>query len=53
MFSTDQGGGGAYHGMPSFSSDWTTINQEKMPRQMADAARTMMIQMLSWSSGQW
>lgn len=41
-----------YHGVPRRSCDCTAMNQAKMPRQIAEPASTMMIQMLSWSSGQ-
>ena len=44
---------GLYHGIPRFISVWMAINQEKIPRQTADPDSTIMIQMLSCSSGHW
>lgn len=41
-----------YHGVPRRISDCTDISQAKMPIQIAEADKTMRIQMLSWSSGQ-
>lgn len=42
-----------YHGVPRCICDCTAMNQEKIPRHVAEHDNTTIIQMLSWSSGQW
>jgi hypothetical protein len=42
-----------YQGVPSDIWVCTTMNHEKIPRHVADAARTTRSHMLSWISGQW